>query len=268
MVGRPVDESVGELLFIGLGLFDENDITLKGLEAARDADVVFAEFYTSSLRGTTRETLELLIGKPIQALGRRDLEQGSDVIEAAKLGQVALLVPGDPMAATMHVELRLRAEEAGIPTRIIHGPSIVSAAAGLLGLQSYKFGRATTVPFTTALFRPTSPLDVIEDNLKRGLHTLVLLDLTEAGDFLDPRKALRYLLEIAKEGGSDTYTEDTLVCVLSQVGAPEPKAIAGRVKDVLARDMGRPLHCIVVPGELHFIEKEALTRFAGAPKNL
>ena len=58
MVGRPVDESVGELLFIGLGLFDEKDITLKGLEAARDADIVFAEFYTSSLRGTTRETMD------------------------------------------------------------------------------------------------------------------------------------------------------------------------------------------------------------------
>ena len=47
-----------ELAFIGLGLFDEKDITLKGLDAARDADIVFAEFYTSSLRGTTRETMD------------------------------------------------------------------------------------------------------------------------------------------------------------------------------------------------------------------
>src|SRR5437867_3947759 len=116
--------SMGELVFIGLGLFDEKDITVKGLEAAKVADFVFAEFYTSSLRGTTLETLRLMVGKPIRVLSRKDLEQGSEVLEAARHGTVALLVPGDPMAATTHVELRLRANEEGIRTRIVHGPSI------------------------------------------------------------------------------------------------------------------------------------------------
>jgi len=32
------------LTFIGLGLYDEKDITLKGLEAIKDADVVYADF--------------------------------------------------------------------------------------------------------------------------------------------------------------------------------------------------------------------------------
>ncbi len=259
---------MGELIFIGLGLFDEKDITLKGLEAARDADSLFAEFYTSNLRGTTVQTLELLIGKSIRVLTRKQLEQGAEILEAARDGRAALLVPGDPMAATTHVELRLRAHEAGIPTRIIHGPSIVSAAAGLLGLQSYKFGRTTTVPFTTNEFRPTSPLKVIAENRERGLHTLVLLDLMEGGEFLDPREALRYLLETARERGSDVLTQETVVCILSQVGSSDPKAISGRVKNLLPRDVGRPLHCIVVLGELHFMERDALIKFAGAPKDL
>ena len=259
---------MGELAFIGLGLFDEKDITLKGLEAARDADSLFAEFYTSSLRGTTVETLELLIRKPIRVLTRKELEQGTEILEASRDRRVALLVPGDPMAATTHVELRLRAREAGIPTRIIHGPSIVSAAAGLLGLQSYKFGRTTTVPFTTNEFRPTSPLEVIGENRERGLHTLVLLDLAEGGEFLDPRAALQYLVETAGESGSNVITEDTLICILSQVGSPDPKIVVGRVGDVLPRDVGRPLHCIVVLGELHFMERDALITLAGAPKDL
>lgn len=32
------------LTFVGLGLYGKKDITLKGLEAIRDADVVYAEF--------------------------------------------------------------------------------------------------------------------------------------------------------------------------------------------------------------------------------
>ncbi len=43
------------LTFIGLGLFDEYDISLKGLEAIREADLVYAEFYTSCLMGTNLE---------------------------------------------------------------------------------------------------------------------------------------------------------------------------------------------------------------------
>ncbi len=259
---------MGELAFVGLGLFDEKDITLKGLEAAREADVVFAEFYTSSLRGTTLETLQLLVGKPIRVLSRKDLEQGTEVIDAARRGPVVLLVPGDPMAATTHVELRLRARDAGIPVRIVHGPSIVSAAASLLGLQSYKFGRATTVPFADDRFRPASPLEVIAENRTRGLHTLVLLDLKEGGEYLDPREALRYLLDLAREQKSTAFGDDTLVCVLSQVGSPEPRILTGRAGGLITRDLGKPLHCIVVPGELHFLEKEALIKLAGAPTDL
>ncbi len=256
---------MGELVFVGLGLFDERDITVKGLEAARAADVVFAEFYTSSLRGTTRETIEKLVGKPIRVLTRQDLEQGSEVIDEARQNRVVLLVTGDPMAATTHIELRLRARDVGIPTRIVHGPSIATAAAGLLGLQSYKFGRATTVPFSAAGFRPASPLDVISENRKRGLHTLVLLDLKEGGEFLTAQEALRYLLDLAREKGSDALAEDTLVCVISQAGSDAPRLTAGRARDLVARDLGPPLHCVVVPGELHFMEKEALAKLAGAP---
>ena len=172
------------------------------------------------------------------------------------------------MAATTHVEIRLRANEEGIRTRIVHGPSIVSAAAGLLGLQSYKFGRATTVPFTDEKFRPASPLEVIEENRARGLHTLVLLDLKEGGEFLTAPEAVRYLLDVAKEKRSKAFTEDTLVCALGQAGSDSPRIVAARAGDLRKRDLGRPLHCLVIPGELHFMEKEALVKLAGAPKEI
>jgi diphthine synthase len=44
------------LYLIGLGLGDEKDITIKGLEAVKNADLVFLESYTSVL-GISRESL-------------------------------------------------------------------------------------------------------------------------------------------------------------------------------------------------------------------
>lgn len=259
---------MGELVFVGLGLHDEKGITLRGLEEARAADVVFAEFYTSVLLGTRVSAVEALVGKPVRRLDRDQVETGTEILNSAKDRRVAFLVAGDPMVATTHVDLRLRAAAAGIPTRIVHGVSIQGAAAGALGLQAYKFGRTTTVPFPSPGFYPTSPLDPIRENRRAGLHTLVLLDLREDGTFLDPKQAVLSLLDMAKAVSAPEFGPDTLVCVLGRVGSPEVRIVSGRAADVVTRDLGPPLHCIVVPGTLHFLEKEALIAFAGAPHDL
>ena len=259
---------MGELLFIGLGLHDEKGLTLAGLEAARSAESVYAEFYTSALLGTRLSRLEDLLGRPVRVLSRQEIEQGDEILRAARDRRVALLVAGDPMIATTHVDLRLRAARASIPTRIVHGVSILTAAAGTLGLQAYKFGRTTTVPFPAPGFRPTSPVETIRENLRAGLHTLVLLDLREDGTFLDPKDALRFLLEAAKIAGLEEIGPETLACVLSRVGGHEVRAQAAAISALLDRYLGPPLHCLVIPGDLHFLEKVALAVFAGAPQRV
>ncbi len=259
---------MGELVFIGLGLHDEKGITLRGIEEARAADVLFAEFYTSALLGTRLEAVEALLGKPITRLTREQVETGHEVLDAAKDHRVAFLVAGDPMVATTHVDLRLRAAQAQIPTRVVHGVSILGAAAGALGLQAYKFGRVTTVPFPAPGFEPTSPLDPILVNLEAGLHSLVLLDLREDGTYLDPKDALRSLLAMADRRKESAVGPQTVLCVLSRVGSPDLRITSGRVVDLLKQDLGPPLHCFVVPGRLHFMEREALISFAGASNYL
>jgi len=252
---------VGELVFIGLGLYDERDLSLRALDEARACDVLFAEFYTSSLRGTTSEKVSALIGKPVTVLHREDVESGVILLKQAATRRVGFLVAGDPMMATTHVDLRLRAAEAGIRTRIVHGSSIVTAAIGLLGLQAYKFGRTTTIPIPETGFRPSSPVDVIAANRVSGLHTLVLLDLKEDGRFLTANEALRYLIEI----GGERFSPNVLACAVGGAGSGSPVLRADRAGRLLAVNLGPPLHCLVVPGLLHFAEREALRRFAGAP---
>ena len=55
----------GELAFVGLGLCDEKDLSLRGLEAIEEADTVFAELYTSLMPAFSISKLERLGGKNI-----------------------------------------------------------------------------------------------------------------------------------------------------------------------------------------------------------
>jgi diphthine synthase len=45
------------LYIIGLGLYSEKDISIRGLEIVREADFVYMEYYTSIL-GVEKEILE------------------------------------------------------------------------------------------------------------------------------------------------------------------------------------------------------------------
>src|SRR2546425_13128131 len=142
--------TMGELVFIGLGLDDEKGVTLRGLDEAQSSDIVYAERYTSGFSDTSLDAIEKLVGKTVHRLTRKEVEDGEVILAAAVRGKVAFLIAGDPMAATTHVDLRLRAGSRKIPTRIVHGVSILTAAAGALGLQIYKFGRTTALPFSSA----------------------------------------------------------------------------------------------------------------------
>jgi len=169
---------LGEIVFIGLGLHDENGITLRGLEETKTAQTAFIELYTSFMPNFSIERFEEISGKKLYVVSRKELEEENAkvVLKAAESGKAVLLVPGDPFIATTHVALRIEAEKLGIKTRIVHGASIVSAVMGLSGLHNYKFGKSVTVPFPEETPSET-PYNVIAQNKKLELHTLCLLDI-------------------------------------------------------------------------------------------
>ena len=261
-----VVNSMGELIFIGLGLWNSKDITLAGLEAARQCDICFAEFYTSSL-GVEIDEIEKVIKKPLVVLSRDEVENGDSILNEAMSHRVCLLAGGDPMTATTHIDLRLRAIEMGIHTRVIHGISIVTAAAGLLGLQSYKFGRATTLVAPQGEYFPLSPYEVIRDNLDRGMHTLVLLDIQDKS-FMTVSQAVSILKEMERRLGKGVITKSTLLAAVARASSPSPSVKAGYPQFLQDTDMGSPLHTIVVPGDLHVMEAKALRQLADAPADI
>ncbi len=256
---------MGELIFIGLGLWGEKDITLAGAEAAGACDKVFAEFYTSML-GVPIKKIEKMIGMPITVLERKDVENGEIILRDASEERVCLLTGGDPMTATTHIDLRLRAMERGITTKVVHGISIMTAAAGLLGLQSYKFGRATTLAFPEQDYFPCSPYGVIKENMERGLHTLVLLDVGER--CMTANEGIELLMEMERREKGGIIKEKMLMAVVARASSPLSVAAAGYPHELIERDFGPSLHCIIVPGKLHFMEAKAMVALAGAPEEI
>lgn len=261
--------SSGELVFIGLGLHDEKDISLKALEEAKTCEKLFAEFYTAKLAGVEKKQLEKQLGKKLNVLDRAAVERGDDILQAASDQKVGFLICGDPLVATTHVDLRLRALGAGIKTSVIHGSSILTAVPGLLGLQHYKFGRTTTLAFPEKDYFPRSPYGVIRDNKKLGLHTLVLLDIqAEKERYMRASEGLELLLKMEKEKKEGACTEESLAGVVARAGSKKPVVAAGLIKDLKERDFGGGLHSLVIPGDLHFVEIEALVKLAGLPGEL
>jgi diphthine synthase len=260
---------VQEIIFIGLGLNDEKGISLQGLEETKTADSVFIELYTSLLPDFSKKHLETITHKHIQELKRTDIEEknAQKLIEAAKKGKTVLLVPGDPLIATTHIAIRLEANKSKIHTRIIHAASIVSAAIGLSGLHNYKFGKSVTIPFPD---NPSeTPYTTITQNKELGLHTLCLLDIrAEQKQYLTISNALTMLLDNEKKRKKNTVTSETLAIGIARVGSKNPIVKADLVTNLLRHNFGDPPHTIIFPGKLHFIEAEALTTFANAPRNV
>jgi diphthine synthase len=250
---------MGSLTFVGLGLQSENGMTLEGLDVARKAGGAFAEFYTNRMPGLNLEHLEMLIGKKVHLLDRTQLEEdgGRQLIAAAQKGSVVFFVPGDPMIATTHVSLRITLSKNGIESRIIHAASITSAICGATGLQSYKFGKTITIPQDEPL--PQSVPDTISDNSKRGLHTLLLLDInaSEANQMTIREAAARMTR-------ARPSLQNALAVGAARIGAIDEKVKAAKMRDLPNTEFGNTPHSIVAIGKLHFMEAEALKVLCGA----
>jgi len=255
------------LTFIGLGL-QNGGMSLAGLREAREADAVYAELYTSVIPNFDIKGLGQKIGRPIKVLTREEVELHPDeILESAKSGKVAFLVPGDPMVATTHVDLRLRAAKAGIQTKIVPAASIASVAAGLAGLQSYKFGRSATVSFPD---NPSqAPYEALAENKARGLHTLLLLDIrAEEDKAMTANKAIEIMLGLEGKLKKQVFTPDTIAVVVARAGSDDAVIKSDKVAKLSKLNFGPPPHVLMVPGKLHFMEAEALVAFAGAPEDV
>lgn len=265
------------LYLIGLGLGDAEDITIKGLEIVKRAKVVYLENYTSILCCGQQE-LEKFYGRPLVLVDRDMMEQGcQEILDTAKDDIAAVLVVGDPLNATTHTDLLLRAASLDISYQIIHNASIISAVA-CCGLQIYNFGETVSIPFWTETWKPESFYDKILRNRKNNLHTLCLLDIKvkepnlelmaqgiiqhDPPRFMSVSQAAEQLVDIIRRREKSDLDDSSECIGLARVGSSTQNITKTTLSGAVGLDLGPPLHCLVIPGLLHPLEKEMLDLFS------
>ncbi|GAA5801245.1 diphthine synthase [Helicostylum pulchrum] len=266
------------LYVIGLGLGDEKDITVKGLEAVKSSSRIYLEAYTSILT-IGKEKLEEYYGKEVVIADREMVESESDVILAdADKVDVSFLVVGDPYGATTHTDLVIRARELNIPVKVIHNASIMNAI-GACGLQLYNFGQTISIVFFTETWRPDSFYDRVKENHQIGLHTLCLLDIKvkeqsienmtrgrliyEPPRYMTVNEAVEQLLEIEEKRDEGICKPDSLAIGCARIGTDTQKIVAGTLEELVNVDFGGPLHSLVLIGSrMHEMEAEFVKEYA------
>jgi diphthine synthase len=277
------------LLLVGMGMGGVDGMTIAAKQAAMAADHRRYEAYTALWPDDQLAHLENEVGA-IERVMRPEVEQPNALFALAETGLVALLIVGDPLQATTHVDLQLRAEELGVTCQVFHGISITSVVTGAVGLSNYKFGRQTTLTYPYGDWVATSPLEVLASNWGQNLHTLALLDLDPTGQGtgdqrpMKPEDAVRSMQlmwekldELRDEPLSETYPrlalkqairkaylmqsfEEVPVILCSDMGTNDQQIVSTTLGE-LGRFEGGRLNCLVFPAGTGEVEDKALLRW-------
>ena len=233
------------LYLIGLGL-ELEDLSLKALKIIKKCKKLYLENYTST--GASIKELEKILKKQIIIAERSLIEYSQEkILNEAKKQNIAILVYGDPLIATTHINYIIDSQKIGVKTKVIHNVSIFNAVTET-GLMIYNFGKTASIPFENENIK--TPIEIINGNLKSGMHTLILLDLDPKNKkFMNIKDALQYLIK---------NNINRLCMACSSVGTTKQEVKIGYTKDLLKLKFNKYPQCLIIPGKLHFREEEAL----------
>ena len=276
------------LLLIGMGPGRTDSMTIEAKNAAKSADFRRYEAYTALWPADELAKLEEEIGD-IEMVMRPEVESPTELLDLAKNHLVALLIVGDPLQATTHVDVQLQALEAGINCVVFHGISITTLVTGAVGLSNYRFGRQTTITYPYGGWVATSPLEVIAVNIFQNQHTLALLDLAPTGAGTGKQIPMQpgdsYIsLDLMKEKLSSNISdmpEDNTIDSMKKLAFKEfVDKNLDSIKVVLCADMGTKdekityttvgglknidggrLNCLIFPAITSEVEEKALLRW-------
>ena len=286
--GNSVELPKSGLLLVGMGPGRISSMTIEAKNAAKSADFRRYEAYTALWPADELAKLEEDIGD-IEMVMRPEVESPTELLDLAKNHLVALLIVGDPLQATTHVDIQLQALEAGINCIVFHGISITTLVTGAVGLSNYRFGRQTTITYPYGGWVATSPLEVIAVNIFQNQHTLALLDLDPTGAGTgkqipmqpgDAYASLGLMKEKLSSNISDMPEDNTIesmkklafkeftdkgldsikVVLCADMGTKDEKITYTTVGNLKNLDGGR-LNCLIFPAITSEVEEKALLRW-------
>lgn len=252
------------LYLVGLGLKPEH-VTEEAIKTIKQCDSVFVEIYTSQYAQGFIEELKQLTGKNFFELNRTGVEENFEsALASANKNNVALLIFGNPLTATTHIQLLLDAKEKGIKYKVIPGISITNLIAES-GLDEYKFGRTVTICYHVKGFEPETFYDQIKENQKMGLHTLCLLDIKKdqiPQKMMNVKEGIEILESISEKRNEHN---NWLYIGLLGMGSEKQKIIAGQKTIVESKELNEIYpQSLLIAGKLNEKEKEVLENLHGA----
>ncbi len=237
------------LYLVGLGL-NEKSLSKEAIEIIKRCKKVYLEEYTVDFPYTHQALIDE-IGKKFFVADRKKVESLEIVDEARKM-DVALLVYGSPLMATTHITLIEEAIFSGVKYRIISNASILDGI-GESGLQIYKFGKITSIPKWKKSYEPDSFMEVVKENQTIKAHTLILIDIG-----LEIKDSINQLEKAAKN--HNFKIPKLIVC--QAIGTKKQKIIYRTLEEIKEFSGVQKPYCLIIPGELHFMEKKSLERFS------
>lgn len=237
------------LYLIGLGL-NYDSISTYGLTILKRCKKIYIEDYTVNFPYSKTKLAKALGKKVIPA--DRDFIEGLSIIDEATKKDVALLIYGSPLTATTHITLLDEAKKSEVKTKVIYNASVLDAVPES-GLQLYKFGKITSMPRWQPEkgFKPDSFMEIIKENQSIGAHSLILIDIG-----LKFREAIKQLKASAKK--HKMKLRKILIC--QTLGTKQQKFLYRDIGEIGEYTIRIP-YSLVIPGRLHFMEKEFLDNF-------
>ncbi|MDO8467342.1 MAG: diphthine synthase [Nanoarchaeota archaeon] len=236
------------LYIIGLGL-NVDGISTYGLEVVKKCKKIYLENYTVDFPYSMQELIDKL-GKKFE-LADREFVESFEIIDEAEKKDVALLVYGSPFFATTHIALIQEAKASELRYKVIYNASVFDAL-GETGLQLYKFGKISSMPMWKKNYEPDSFMEIVKENESINAHSLILIDpgMTIEDTIIQLEKAAK---------NKEVKLGKLIVC----------QALGTRHRKILYRDFSelkkfsnvKSPYCIIIPGKLHFLEKEMLENY-------
>lgn len=221
--------------FIGAGPGDPELITVKGMKAIQQADIVI---YAGSL--VSKKILDYAKkDAEIYNSASMNLEETTKVIiDGVKAGgKIVRVHTGDPSLYGAILEQIAPLEEAGISYEVIPGVSSAFASAAYLKAELTLPEVSQTVIFTRV--EGKTPVPDKEKLSELAKHRATLCIFLSIG-MID--KVVSELLQ--------GYTEDTPVAVVERVSWPDERAITGTLKDIAQKikDAGIKKQAMIIVG--------------------
>jgi diphthine synthase len=256
------------LSFVGLGLGSVEYLTRGAEKALLSSEKVYLDTYTGYLSSELEEFLRNLLGERLIHADRKKLEDDlHEIVEEAKGKEIVIAAPGDPLIATTHISILLEAVKRGVSVRprsmafrYSRPPRATPAYRHTSSAEPSRFPEGRRTRFSRGVYQ------VVAQNEERGLHSLILLDTADGG--LSASEAAEYLLRIEEKIGHGVFRRDRIVVVLANVGLRTAQKMCNALGELPRTTLQSPPHVLIFPGDLNFVEREALKMIASCDKEL